>query len=150
MRNCKIIPIYSGTRNFYKYDIIPVSGGKAPIEKNATDITGMTPIIKNSHKKSVQEGMIPIIKNITVVDENEIEYEPTYLRRAQGLVKHGRARFVAENKISPSDLLPEEIPVLSTKRQLKRCNVGSSKVSFCRWGLAGLCSMSKEGVFRPE
>ncbi|MDX1359131.1 MAG: hypothetical protein R3232_09900 [Clostridia bacterium] len=43
--------------------------------------------------------MIPIAKNITVVDENGKEYEPTYLKRARGLVKIGRARFVAEDKI---------------------------------------------------
>jgi len=59
----------------------------------------MTPITKNSHKKSIQEGMIPIAKNITVIDENGKEYEPTYRRRAQGLVKNGRARFVTEDKI---------------------------------------------------
>lgn len=43
--------------------------------------------------------MIPIIKNIIVVDEQGIEYEATYPRRANGLVKNGRARFVNENKI---------------------------------------------------
>lgn len=61
--------------------------------------TGMTPITKNGHKNSLQEGMIPIAKNITVVDENGKEYEPTYLKRAEGLVKNGRARFVAQDKI---------------------------------------------------
>ena len=43
--------------------------------------------------------MIPIAKNIIVVDEQGNEYEATYLKRARGLVKNGRARFVSENKI---------------------------------------------------
>ena len=43
--------------------------------------------------------MIPIEKNIFVVDEKGNRYEATYPKRAKGLVKSGRARFVAENKI---------------------------------------------------
>ncbi len=43
--------------------------------------------------------MIPITKNITVVDEQENKYEATYLKRAKGLVKNGRARFIDENTI---------------------------------------------------
>lgn len=43
--------------------------------------------------------MIPIEKNIIVVDDNGNEYEATYPKRAKGLVKNGRARFVGENKI---------------------------------------------------
>ena len=43
--------------------------------------------------------MIPIEKNILVVDEHGNEYEATYPKRAKGLVKNGRARFVSENKI---------------------------------------------------
>lgn len=38
-------------------------------------------------------------KNIVVVDEQGNEYEATYPKRAKGLVKNGRARFVSENKI---------------------------------------------------
>lgn len=38
-------------------------------------------------------------KKIAVVDENGKEYEATYLKRARGLVKHGRARFINENTI---------------------------------------------------
>jgi len=34
-----------------------------------------------------------------VVDEQGNEYEATYPKRAKGLVKNGRARFVSENKI---------------------------------------------------
>jgi len=55
------------------------------------------------HKKlvlqSIKRGMTPIEKNIIVVDETGKEYEATYLKRAKGLVKNGRARFIDENKI---------------------------------------------------
>lgn len=43
--------------------------------------------------------MIPIEKNILVVDKQGNEYEATYPKRAKGLVKKGRARFISENKI---------------------------------------------------
>ena len=43
--------------------------------------------------------MIPIEKNVIVVDENGNEYEATYPKRAKGLVKNGRARFIDENTI---------------------------------------------------
>lgn len=38
-------------------------------------------------------------KIIAVVDESGRCYEATYLKRAKGLVKHGRARFIDENTI---------------------------------------------------
>jgi hypothetical protein len=44
--------------------------------------------------------MIPITKNIRVVDEFGKEYEATYLKRAEGLVKKGRAHFIDSNTIS--------------------------------------------------
>ena len=44
-------------------------------------------------------GMTPIKKNIIVVDENGKEYEATYPKRAKGLVKNGRARFIDEHTI---------------------------------------------------
>ena len=50
-------------------------------------------------------------KNIEVVDEAGNVYEPTWPKRAKGLVKHGRARFVDENKICltcPPDIKTEE------------------------------------------
>jgi hypothetical protein len=43
--------------------------------------------------------MIPIEKNIRVVDAFNNEYEPTYPKRAKGLVKNGRASFVDANTI---------------------------------------------------
>ena len=55
--------------------------------------------------------MAPIEKNIAVVDELGNEYEPTYPKRAKGLVKHGRARFLSEDRIClacPPDMNLEE------------------------------------------
>ena len=43
--------------------------------------------------------MIPIAKNIVVVDEQGNYYEATYPKRAKGLVKNGRARFIDEKTI---------------------------------------------------
>ncbi len=64
--------------------------GRHPSEK-----TGVTKYTANL----IQEGATPIEKNVIVVDEQGNEYEATYPKRAKGLVKNGRARFVAENKI---------------------------------------------------
>ena len=50
-------------------------------------------------------------KNIEVVDVAGNLYESTWPKRAKGLVKHGRARFVAENRICltcPPDIKTEE------------------------------------------
>ncbi len=55
--------------------------------------------------------MTPIEKNIIVVDELGNEYEATYPKRAKGLVKNGRARFIDENKIClacPPDTMKTE------------------------------------------
>ncbi len=43
--------------------------------------------------------MTPIAKNVIVIDEQGNRYEATYLKRAKGLVKNGRARFIDENTI---------------------------------------------------
>ena len=43
--------------------------------------------------------MIPIEKNIIVVDENGAVFESTWLKRANGLVKKGRARWLDEQTI---------------------------------------------------
>ena len=45
------------------------------------------------------KGVTPIEKNIIVLDEQGNEYEATYPKRAKGLVKSGRARFVDEKTI---------------------------------------------------
>ena len=38
-------------------------------------------------------------KTVIVIDENGKEYEKTYPKRAKGLVKNGRARYINENTI---------------------------------------------------
>lgn len=45
------------------------------------------------------EGVTPITKNIRVIDEQGTEYETTYPKRAKGLVKNGRSRFIDEHTI---------------------------------------------------
>ena len=57
--------------------------------------------------------MTPIEKNVIVVDEKGNEYEATYPKRAKGLVKNGRARFIEENKICL--LCPPEIEMEDNK-----------------------------------
>ena len=75
---------------------------------------GTVPIIKNDIRtsKSIQKGETPIEKNVIVIDEQGNEYEATYPKRAKGLVKNGRARFIGENKIwlacPPDNILEEE------------------------------------------
>ena len=58
-------------------------------------------------------------KNIEVVDEAGNMYEPTWPKRAKGLVKHGRARFVSENRIClacPPDTNMEDEHMSNVKR----------------------------------
>lgn len=51
------------------------------------------------HDKIEARGKTPMTKNIIVVDENGKKYGTTYLKRAKGLVKQGRARFLARNML---------------------------------------------------
>ncbi len=63
--------------------------------------------------------MTPIAKNIRVVDEFQNEYEATYLKRAKGLVKNGRARFIDENTIClvcPPDIESEDNDMSENKK----------------------------------
>ena len=43
--------------------------------------------------------MTPITKNVRVLDAQGNEHEATYLKRAKGLVKNGRARFINDNTL---------------------------------------------------
>ncbi len=66
--------------------------------------------------------MTPIAKNIRVVDETGNEYEATYLKRAKGLVKNGRARFIDENTIClvcPPDIESEDNDMSENKQTKK-------------------------------
>lgn len=53
--------------------------------------------------------MTPIEKNIRVIDESGNEYETTYPKRANGLVKKGRARFVDDTTICLDNACPAGI-----------------------------------------
>ena len=59
---------------------------------------GTAPITKNG-LRNLHKGETPIEKNVLVVDEQGNEYEATWPKRAKGLVKSGRARFIDENTI---------------------------------------------------
>lgn len=56
--------------------------------------------------------MIPITKNVLVVDEQGNKIGATYPKRAKGLIKNGRARFIDENKIClacpPNNILEDK------------------------------------------
>jgi len=67
--------------------------------------------------------MTPIEKNVIVVDEQGNEYEATYPKRAKGLVKNGRARFITQNKICL--LCPPEIEMEDNKMS-KNINVNEN------------------------
>ena len=65
--------------------------------------------------------MAPIEKNVRVFDEQGNEYEATYPKRAKGLVKNGRARFVGENTIclaGPPDKIMEEKTMENTDKNI--------------------------------
>ena len=57
-------------------------------------------------------GMTPIEKNIRVIDAAGNQYEATYPKRAKGLVKNGRARFIDEHTLClacpPNDYLEDK------------------------------------------
>ena len=71
--------------------------------KESASPTMFTSLGDGTHPKKQQahtaRGMIPIEKNIIVVDENGTVFESTWLKRANGLVKKGRARWLDEKTI---------------------------------------------------
>lgn len=54
---------------------------------------------KKQHYTDNGKGRIPIEKNIAVVDAQGNAYEATYPKRAKGLVKKGRARWIDEHTL---------------------------------------------------
>ena len=71
--------------------------------KEPASPTMFTGLGDGTHPKKQQahtaRGMIPIEKNIIVVDDNGTVFESTWLKRANGLVKKGRARWLDEKTI---------------------------------------------------
>ena len=83
--------------------------GGGPIEKNvgANCTRGRHPLEKTE---------VWIIRTIKVTDEDGNILEPTYQKRAKGLIKHGRARAVGDDAIvlldKPSDTIADETGLL--------------------------------------
>ena len=76
--------------------------------------------------KSMTRGKTPIEKNIAVVDEQGNQYEATWPKRARGLVKNGRARFISENKIClacPPNIILEDVAM--SDRMINEANAGA-------------------------
>ena len=100
-------------------------------------------------------------KNIEVVDEAGNVYEPTWPKRAKGLVKHGRARFVSENRIClacPPDNEMEDKPMSNVERIfgemtvadiLTRVNNIINQTSYITSALEALQAMSDGEVGAP-
>jgi len=96
-------------------------------------------------------GRTPIEKNIIVVDEQGNEYEATYPKRARGLVKHGRARFIGEHKIClacPPNMNLEEqtmsndnTPALTMEYLLGKIDQIAHETTYLRETIAALQSM---------
>lgn len=63
--------------------------------------------------------MIPIIKNIYVIDSNNEITSPTYFKRAKQLVKKGRAKWIDENtiKLIVSNAYYEEVKIMSSENK---------------------------------
>ena len=78
--------------------------------------------------------MTPIEKNIRVVDEQGNEYEATYPKRAKGLVKNGRARFIDENTICLA-CPPDTMEVIMSNITLKEAWIVSllHRISWKAW-----------------
>lgn len=71
-------------------------------------------------------------KKIAVVDESGRCYEATYLKRAKGLVKHGRARFIDENTIClacPPDNELEDKTMSENKSTKQPTNIPNVELS---------------------
>jgi len=98
--------------------------------------------------------MTPIEKNITVVDEHGNEYEATYPKRARGLVKHGRARFITDEKIClacpPNTILEDKTmsndntPALTMEYLLGKIDQLASDTAYLHEAIAALQGMTHD------
>lgn len=69
--------------------------------------------------------MIPIIKNIFVINEEETLLESTYVKRAKQLVKKGRAKWLSEDTIKLTLFKPnyEEVVLMSDNTKTEFTNI---------------------------
>ena len=70
----------------------------------------MTPMTKNRSDDNADVCADKINKYIFVTDKNKTEYGTTYLRRAKGLVKKGRAEWISGNCICLNELAVQLSP----------------------------------------
>jgi hypothetical protein len=64
---------------------------------------------EGSQTEHQSKGGTPIEKNVIVTDERGNKYEATYPKRAKGLVKKGRARFIGENVLCLTARPPNQV-----------------------------------------
>ena len=89
--------------------------------------------------KYTTKGMIPIAKNIRVVDSQGNQHEATYLKRAKGLVKSGRARFVDAHTLC----------LARPPNNFSEDNLMSEKNKFATLGSLGELNTSSFAGFAP-
>ena len=104
---------------------------------------------KKRHAYPRAEGRTPIAKNITVTDDSGKLYEPTYFRRANGLVKHGRARWIDGNTLClacpPATEETEDIPM-----DEKVFNYIREQIDYLKADLEREVPLNMDSEFQPE
>ncbi len=75
------------------------------------------------------KGETPMTKNIIVVDEHGRKYGATYLKRAKGLVKQGRARFLARNMLCLACPPGKDLEDKDMSEQTMQNNVSENQVA---------------------
>ncbi len=99
--------------------------------------------------------MTPIEKNIHVIDEQGNVYEATWPKRARGLVKHGRARFIWDDTIClacPPNSNLEDTDMndkVEMSWLLQQIAALQSDTEYLKEGLAHLSQMNVGGKTAP-
>lgn len=99
--------------------------------------------------------MTPIEKNIHVVDERGNVYEATWPKRARGLVKHGRARFISDDTIClacPPNQILEDTKMndkVELSWLLQQIAALQSDTEYLKEGFALLAQMNVGGKTAP-
>lgn len=99
--------------------------------------------------------MTPIEKNIHVIDEQGNVYKATWPKRARGLVKHGRARFISDDTIClacPPNMDLEDTNMndrVEMSWLLQQIAALQSDTQYLKEGLAHLSQMNVGGKTAP-
>jgi len=107
-----------------------------------------------------ERGRTPITKNIRVIDAAGNEYEATYPKRAKGLVKNGRARFIDENTLClacpRNEYLEDKLmnnvnsnEVQSTVENIKMPEGASAEMS-TQWVMAKMDAIVHENAYLTD